>query len=66
MLFAFDQPFKGQNSNMHGRLWKDTDGSYWFKGRWYVIPEETAVGRQPHNLRRELFRTNHCDKNEVG
>ncbi|RZC80219.1 hypothetical protein C5167_042795 [Papaver somniferum] len=28
------------------------------RGRWYVIPEETAVGRQPHNLRRELYRTN--------
>ncbi|KAI3863961.1 hypothetical protein MKW98_031553 [Papaver atlanticum] len=39
-------------------LWKEPDGSYWFRGRWYVIPEETAVGRQPHNLRRELYRTN--------
>ena len=27
-------------------------------GRWYVIPEETAAGRQPHNLRTELYRTN--------
>ena len=27
-------------------------------GRWYIIPEETAAGRQPHNLRRELYRTN--------
>ncbi|KAG8379675.1 hypothetical protein BUALT_Bualt07G0113700 [Buddleja alternifolia] len=39
-------------------LWKEVDGTYWFRGRWYIIPEETAVGRQPHNLRRELYRTN--------
>ncbi|XVE78885.1 hypothetical protein DITRI_Ditri14bG0014100 [Diplodiscus trichospermus] len=39
-------------------LWKEADGSYWFRGRWYMIPEETASGRQPHNLRRELYRTN--------
>ncbi|KAK8630325.1 hypothetical protein V6N13_079123 [Hibiscus sabdariffa] len=39
-------------------LWKEVDGSYWFRGRWYMIPEETASGRQPHNLRRELYRTN--------
>ncbi|OMO78005.1 hypothetical protein COLO4_24890 [Corchorus olitorius] len=39
-------------------LWKDVDGSYWFRGRWYMIPEETASGRQPHNLRRELYLTN--------
>lgn len=23
-----------------------------------MIPEETNAGRQPHNLRRELYRTN--------
>ncbi|KAL0389340.1 UNVERIFIED_CONTAM: Origin of replication complex subunit [Sesamum calycinum] len=39
-------------------LWKEVDGSYWCRARWYIIPEETAVGRQPHNLRRELYRTN--------
>ncbi|OAY30081.1 origin of replication complex subunit 1B [Manihot esculenta] len=39
-------------------IWKEVDGSYWFKGRWYMIPEETNAGRQPHNLRRELYRTN--------
>ncbi|KAF7824251.1 origin of replication complex subunit 1A-like [Senna tora] len=39
-------------------IWKEVDGSYWCRVRWYVIPEETAVGRQPHNLRRELYRTN--------
>ncbi|XP_051118440.1 origin of replication complex subunit 1-like [Andrographis paniculata] len=39
-------------------LWKEVDGTYWFRARWYIIPEETAAGRQPHNLRRELYRTN--------
>ncbi|XP_068641694.1 origin of replication complex subunit 1A-like isoform X2 [Aristolochia californica] len=39
-------------------LWKEPDGRYWFKGRWYIIPEETKAGRQPHNLRRELYLTN--------
>lgn len=34
------------------------DGIYWCRVRWYMIPEETAAGRQPHNLRRELYRTN--------
>ncbi|XVF04701.1 hypothetical protein REPUB_Repub05bG0107700 [Reevesia pubescens] len=38
-------------------LWKEVDGSYWFRGCWYMIPEEAASGRQPHNLRRELYRT---------
>ncbi|KAJ7947550.1 Origin recognition complex subunit 1 [Quillaja saponaria] len=39
-------------------IWKEVDGSYWCSARWYVIPEETAAGRQPHNLRRELYQTN--------
>ncbi|KAL5984373.1 Origin recognition complex, subunit 1 [Asimina triloba] len=39
-------------------IWKETDGTYWFRGRWYIIPEETAAGRQPHNLRREVYSTN--------
>lgn len=39
-------------------IWKEADGSYWFRGRWYTIPEETSAGRQPHNLRRELYQTN--------
>ncbi|KAF5725484.1 origin of replication complex subunit 1B-like [Tripterygium wilfordii] len=39
-------------------LWKKADGSYWSQVRWYMIPEETAAGRQPHNLKRELYRTN--------
>ncbi|GAV59773.1 AAA domain-containing protein/PHD domain-containing protein/BAH domain-containing protein, partial [Cephalotus follicularis] len=39
-------------------LWKEVDGTYWFRGQWYLIPEETAAGRQPHNLKRELYLTN--------
>lgn len=47
------------------RLWKEQDGSYWFTGRWFIIPEETSIGRQPHNLKRELFQTNHVDGNQM-
>ncbi|KAG4978787.1 hypothetical protein JHK84_038479 [Glycine max] len=39
-------------------IWREVDGNYWCRVRWYTIPEETSVGRQPHNLRRELYRTN--------
>ncbi|XP_061337939.1 origin of replication complex subunit 1A-like [Gastrolobium bilobum] len=39
-------------------IWKEVDGNYWCRVRWYTIPEETAAGRQPHNLSRELYRTN--------
>ncbi|XP_055827820.1 origin of replication complex subunit 1A-like [Solanum dulcamara] len=39
-------------------IWKEVDGTYWFRAHWYIIPEETDAGRQPHNLRRELYRTN--------
>lgn len=39
-------------------IWKEGDGTYCCLVRWYVIPEETAIGRQPHNLKRELYRTN--------
>ncbi|KAK4486432.1 hypothetical protein RD792_009107 [Penstemon davidsonii] len=39
-------------------LWREVDGTYWCRFRWYIIPEETIAGRQPHNLRRELYRTN--------
>ncbi|CAA6667334.1 unnamed protein product [Spirodela intermedia] len=46
-------------------LWKEPDGSYWAKVRWYMIPEETAVGRQPHNLRRELYCTTEMDTVEL-
>ncbi|KAI0493122.1 hypothetical protein KFK09_027398 [Dendrobium nobile] len=46
-------------------LWKEPDGTYWLKCRWYVIPEETTAGRQPHNLRRELYLTNHFSDIEM-
>ncbi|CAL9150131.1 unnamed protein product, partial [Musa hybrid cultivar] len=46
-------------------LWREPDGTYWLKCRWYIIPEETAVGRQPHNLRRELYRTNDLGDIEI-
>ncbi|KAL9260505.1 Origin of replication complex subunit 1A-like protein [Drosera capensis] len=36
-------------------IWKEVDGTFWLSGHWYVIPEETAAGRQAHNLRRELW-----------
>ncbi|XP_021772062.1 LOW QUALITY PROTEIN: origin of replication complex subunit 1B-like [Chenopodium quinoa] len=39
-------------------IWKEVDGTFWFRAHWYMIPEETEAGRQPHNLRRELYRTN--------
>lgn len=41
------------------KLWKEVDdGVYWIRARWYMIPEETVSGRQPHNLKRELYLTN--------
>ncbi|PKA59940.1 hypothetical protein AXF42_Ash015998 [Apostasia shenzhenica] len=46
-------------------LWKEPDDTYWLKCRWYIIPEETAAGRQPHNLRRELYITNHLSDIEM-
>lgn len=48
-----------------GSIWKEPDRIYRAKCRWYVIPEETAAGRQPHNLRRELYRTNEISDIEV-
>jgi hypothetical protein len=47
------------------RLWRDKDGSLYYQGRWWAIPEETAEGRQPWHGRRELFRSNMVDENEV-
>jgi hypothetical protein len=46
-------------------LWREPNGTFWAKVRWYIIPEETAAGRQPHNLRRELYRTNELGDIEV-
>lgn len=47
------------------RLWREPNGTYWLNCCWYLIPEETAAGRQPHNLRRELYRTNHFSDIEM-
>ncbi|KAJ9540419.1 hypothetical protein OSB04_026925 [Centaurea solstitialis] len=44
---------------------KEVDGSFWFRAQWYMIPEETSAGRQPHNLKRELYRTNDFADNEM-
>ncbi|KAF8077349.1 hypothetical protein N665_1044s0009 [Sinapis alba] len=41
------------------KLWRGgVDGVYWVRARWYMIPEETASGRQAHNLKREVYLTN--------
>ncbi|ESQ38187.1 hypothetical protein EUTSA_v10029404mg [Eutrema salsugineum] len=40
------------------KLWREADGVYWIRAHWYMIPEETASGRQKHNLKRELYLTN--------
>lgn len=31
-------------------MWNEVDGNYWCRVCWYMIPEETAAGRQPHNF----------------
>ncbi|GAB2246108.1 hypothetical protein Droror1_Dr00001601 [Drosera rotundifolia] len=46
-------------------IWKEVDGTFWFHGHWYVIPEETAAGRQAHNLRRELYLTSDFSQIEM-
>ncbi|RVW58100.1 Origin of replication complex subunit 1A [Vitis vinifera] len=56
-------PPKGRNGReLQGRsFFPYMEISGWYllvSGHWYVIPEETAAGRQPHNLRTELYRTN--------
>ncbi len=48
-----------------GRLWCENDGTYYFQARWWTLPEETAEGRKPWHARRELFRSNTVDENEV-
>lgn len=27
-------------------LWQEPDGSHWFTGRWYELPDKTHTGRQ--------------------
>ncbi|KAK4785850.1 hypothetical protein SAY86_002539 [Trapa natans] len=39
-------------------LWREIDGACWCRVRWYIIPEETAAGRRPHNQKREIYITN--------
>nr|GEW56204.1 origin of replication complex subunit 1A-like [Tanacetum cinerariifolium] len=46
-------------------LWKEIDGSFWFQGHWYIFPKEKAARRQPHNSKRELYRTNDFADNEM-
>nr|GEU55875.1 origin of replication complex subunit 1A-like [Tanacetum cinerariifolium] len=48
-----------------GVLWKEIDGSFWFQGRWYIFPKEKAAYRQPHNSKKELYRTNDFADNEM-
>ncbi|KAK4780084.1 hypothetical protein SAY87_016190 [Trapa incisa] len=45
-------------------LWTEA-GSSWCRVRWYIIPEETSPGRQPHNLKREIYLTNHLSDIEM-
>ncbi|CAM6118357.1 unnamed protein product [Calypogeia fissa] len=47
------------------RMWRETDGTPWFTAHWFLVPEETALGRQQHNGKRELFRSNRTDDNEM-
>ncbi|KAI5440782.1 hypothetical protein KIW84_010307 [Lathyrus oleraceus] len=47
-------------------IWKDVDDSYWCRVQWYIIQEETSVGRQPHNLSKGLYRTNDSSNIEMG
>ncbi|KAK4764208.1 hypothetical protein SAY87_013646 [Trapa incisa] len=46
-------------------LWREADGTFWCRVRWYIIPEETTAGRQPHNLKREIYLTNHLSDIEM-
>ncbi|RVW18520.1 Origin of replication complex subunit 1A [Vitis vinifera] len=62
-LWAAHIEKKGINLKLecHVVHYKYMEISGWYllvSGHWYVIPEETAAGRQPHNLRTELYRTN--------
>lgn len=46
-------------------IWEE-NGVYQFAGRWYALPEETHMGRQPHmQHRREVFLTHTVDVNPV-
>ncbi|CAM6118375.1 unnamed protein product [Calypogeia fissa] len=48
------------------RIWRDSiDGKFWFTAHWFLVPEDTKMGRQPHHGKRELFRSNKSDYNEM-
>lgn len=47
------------------KIWRDKEGTLYFQGRWWALPEETADGRQPWHGRRELFRSSIADENEM-
>jgi len=43
----------------------EENGQYQFAARWYALPEETHMGRQPIQHRREVFLTHTVDVNAV-
>jgi len=45
-------------------IWEE-NGEYHFAGRWYALPEETHMGRQPIQHRREVFLSHTVDVNPV-
>jgi len=45
-------------------IWEEC-GEYHFAARWYATPEETHMGRQPIQQRREVFLTHTVDINPV-
>ena len=45
-------------------IWEE-NGEYQFAARWYALPEETHMGRQPIQHRREVFLTHNVDVNPV-
>ncbi|RDX81697.1 Origin of replication complex subunit 1A, partial [Mucuna pruriens] len=54
----FPKPPKGKKLVRTMREKLLSNDNYWCRMWWYTIPEETSVGRQSHNLRRELYRSN--------
>eukprot|EP00899_Mesostigma_viride_P008063 jgi/Mesvir1/17258/Mv07668-RA.3 len=54
----------GNGAGSEGAAEKEVE--YHFLGRWFIRPEETHCGRQPHHGSREVFLTDHLDENEMG
>ena len=47
-------------------LWRDNStGEAHFTAQWYVLPEETHIGRKNHHIARELFLSRHYDAANV-